>query len=232
MSDTVATENPVIDDGSPGGGSQRRLLVVVGGAALLVVIGLAAYFLFLSGGEEEDLGPVPSAAGSQPVEEGDKDKKAKKDTVPGKVNVKFTVGRDPFAPLAVEAVAEPAEAPEDTTSTDTTKSSGTKSGGGSSTPAPTSSPAPTPTPTPTEDAATSYKVTLRSVDLKKETAVIEVDGKRYLLSVKDMFPNSKTGPFKLTAVGENGSGKAIATVVFGSDAPVELIAKDTVVFQP
>jgi hypothetical protein len=231
MSDTVATENPVIDDGSPSGGSQRRLLVVVGGAALLIVIGLGAYFLFLSGGEEEDLGPVPSAAGAQPVEEGDvakKDKKAKKDTVPGNLNVKFTVGRDPFAPLAVEAVAEPAEVPEDTS--DTTKSTDTKSGGGSSTPAPTASPAPAPAPT--QDAATSYEVTLLSVDLKKENAVIEVDGKRYLLSVKDMFPNTKTGPFKLTAVGENGAGKATATVVFGSDAPVELIAKDTVVFKP
>ena len=39
-----------------------------------------------------------------------------------------------------------------------------------------------------------------------------------------MFPNSKTGPFKLTGVGELPSGKDTATVVFGSDAPVELVA--------
>jgi hypothetical protein len=232
MSDTISTENAVIDDGSSGDGSQRRLLLVVGGAALLLVLGLGAYFLFLSGGDEEDLGTVPNATGSQPVEDGKKDKKAKKDDkVSDKVNVKFTVGRDPFAPLAVEAVVEPPpekDTTSDTSSTDTTKGSGTKSGTGGNTPAPTTSPAPAPT----QDAVSSYEVTLRSVDLKKNTAVIEVDGKRYLLKVKDLFPNTKTGPFKLTGVSETGSGKATATVVFGSDAPVELLAKDTVVFKP
>ena len=49
---------------------------------------------------------------------------------------------------------------------------------------------------------TSYKVTLQSVDVAKDSAVIEVNGKRYLVKVKDMFTNSKTGPFKLTRVGE------------------------------
>ncbi len=78
---------------------------------------------------------------------------------------------------------------------------------------------------------TSYKVTLRSVDFAKDTALIEVNGKRYVVKVKDLFTNSKTGPFKLTRVGELPSGKDTATVVFGSDAPVELVAKDTVVFK-
>jgi hypothetical protein len=78
---------------------------------------------------------------------------------------------------------------------------------------------------------TSYKVTLLSVDVAKDSAVIEVNGKRYVVTVKDMFTNSKTGPFKLTRVGELPSGKDTATVVFGSDAPVELVAKDTVLFK-
>ena len=68
------------------------------------------------------------------------------------------------------------------------------------------------------------------MDVAKDSAVIEVDGKRYIVKVKDMFTNSKTGPFKLTGVGERASGKDTATVVFGSDAPVELVAKNTVVF--
>ncbi|HUV48131.1 MAG TPA: hypothetical protein VMX11_04065 [Actinomycetes bacterium] len=233
MSDTISPQSPVVDDGSSDGAGQKRLLLVVGGAALLLVLGLGAYFLFLSGGEEEDLGPVPSAANNQPTEDPvKKNKGSKKDKAPKDVKADFTVGRDPFVPLSVEAVKEPAPAPEEPT-TDTGKTSGgTKSGGGTST-APTTAPAPTssPSPAPTQDAVTSYKVTLRSVDLKKNTAVIEVDGKRYLLKVKDMFTDAKTGPFKLTGVGERDSGKATAIVVFGSDAPVELLAKDTVVFK-
>lgn len=220
MSNTISTENPIIDDGSSDGGSQRRLLLVVGGAALLLVLGLGAYFLFLSGGDEEDLGPVPSAAGAQPVDEGKKDKKAKKDdSVPNKVNVKFTVGRDPFAPLAAEAVVEPAPVADDTSGTNTTKS-GTKGGEGTT----------TPTPAPTQDVVSTYQVTLRSVDLKKNTAVIEVDGKRYSVKTKDMFPSSDIGPFKLIGVGELASGKDTALVVFGSDMTVGLVSGKSVTF--
>ena len=113
MSDTISPQSPVVDDGSTDGAGQKRLLLVVGGAALLLVLGLGAYFLFLSGGEEEDLGPVPSAAGSQPTEDPvKKDKGSKKDKAPKDVNADFTVGRDPFVPLSVEAVNEPEPAPE------------------------------------------------------------------------------------------------------------------------
>ena len=205
----------------------------MGSRGQLLVLGLGAYFLFLSGGDEEDLGPVPSGASAVPDEsKGKKDKGSKgDDTVPADVDTNFTVGRDPFLPLAAEQVVVVPEPVADDTTTDTSTG-----GGGTGTapkPAPTvsSDPTPTPSPTPTEDAVTSYKVTLLSVDVRKDSAVIEVDGKRYLLDVKDMFTNSKTGPFKLTAVGELRSGKDTATVVFGSDAPVELVAKETVVFK-
>jgi hypothetical protein len=235
MSDTISPASPVIDDGSTGGAGQKRLLLVVGGAALLLVLGLGAYFLFLSGGEEEDLGPVPSAAGAQPTEDPvKKNKGTKKDKAPKNVNANFTVGRDPFVPLAVEKVSVPDEPAADTTTTNTSSNT-TKTGGGGTSTAPATTPAPaptsTPSPAPTEDAVTSYKVTLRSVDFAKDTALIEVNGKRYVVKVKDLFTNSKTGPFKLTRVGELPSGKDTATVVFGSDAPVELVAKDTVVFK-
>jgi hypothetical protein len=232
MSNTVPTASLPTDEASASG-SQRRLLVVVGGAALLLVLGLGAYFLLLSGGEEEDLGPVPSSAPAPTQETGKKDKSEKKDdTVPTEVDKNFTVGRDPFLPLAAEQVVE-VEAPAEERQDPVDDVGGT--GGGQPDPAPAPAPttkptpAPTPTPTPTEDEVT-YTVTLRSVDVAKESATIEVDGKRYIVKVKDMFTNSKTGPFKLTEVGERGSGKGTATVVFGSDAPVELVAKDTVVF--
>lgn len=241
MSNTLSAQSPTTDDGSSADGGQRRLLMAVGGGALLLVLGLGAYFLFLSGGEEEDLGPVPSGASALPDDtNGMKDKNSKKDeTVPAAVDVDFAIGRDPFIPLAAEAVPEPAAPVEDPGTdpvTDPGTDPGTGGGGGTQpdpvptpTPAPTSSPSPSPTPT--EDPVTSYKVTVKSVDAGKESAVIEVNGKRYVVKVKDLFTNSKTGPFKLTRVGELPSGKDTATVVFGSDAPVELIAKDTVVFK-
>ncbi len=226
MSNTMSTESPIIDDGSTDGGGQRRLLLVVGGAALLLVLGLGAYFLFLSGGGEEELAPVPSAAGAQPVEDGKKDKTTKKDDkAPNKTNIKFTVGSDPFAPLAAEAVIEPDPVSNDTTSTGTSNGSGTKSGGGS-TPAPTAAP----TPAPTQDAASTYEVTLRSVDLKQNSAVIVVEGKRYSVKVKEMFPSSDIGPFKLIGVGQLSSGKDTALVVFGSDVTVGLVAGKSVTF--
>jgi hypothetical protein len=76
---------------------------------------------------------------------------------------------------------------------------------------------------------TTYKVTLKSVDVAKDSATIEVNGKRYVVKVGKLFTNSKTGPFKLIRVGELPSGDT-ATVKFGEDAPVELVQKDTEVF--
>ena len=232
MSDTLPSENLVIDDGSSDTGRQRQLLLLVGGLALLLVAGLGVYFLVLSGGEEEDLGVVPGAAAPQADagdENGNSDKNKKKknkELAPTNVNANFTVGRDPFEPLAGEALV----APEPTADSSTTDTTTTGTGQGSVAPAP--APTTAPQPTPTQDTQTSYKVTLLSVDLKQKTAVIEVNGKRYPVKVKDMFTNTKTGPFKLTGVGKLGSGKEIATVVFGSDSPVELLVNEKVVFKP
>jgi hypothetical protein len=225
MSNTLSTQSPTIDDGSGAGGSRRRLIMVVGGAALLLVLGLGAYFLFLSGGEEEDLGPVPSGAAAAEESDGKKNKNSKgndskgNDNVPAEVDTNFAVGRDPFAPLpAEEVIPAPEPKPEPTTDT---------SGDGTGT---TPEPTPTPTPTPTVDAATTYDVTLRSVNLGKDTAVIEVDGKRYSVKAKDMFPSSDIGPFKLIGVGQLSSGQDTALVVFGSDVTVGLVAGKSVTF--
>ncbi len=221
MSNTLSTQSPTIDDGSGAGGSRRRLIMVVGGAALLLVLGLGAYFLFLSGGEEEDLGLVPSGAAAQQDESNGKKDKGNKgdDKVPAEVDTNFAVGRDPFAPLPAEEVI-PAPEPKPDPTTDT-------SGDGTGT---TPEPTPTPTPTPTVDAVTTYDVTLRSVNLGKDTAVIVVDGKRYSVKAKEMFPSSDIGPFKLIGVGELSSGQDTALVVFGSDVTVGLVAGKSVTF--
>lgn len=229
MSDTVAHESleGTEPTGGAAGGSRRLLMLVAGGAAVLV-LGLAVYFLFLSGGEEEVAGPVvPAPTASEKPAKGDKGDKDDTD-VPKEVDADFAVGRDPFAPLAVEAVKEE---PVDTGDADT---GGAAAGGTDPVTDPgTPAPAPTvaPVPAPTVEPVTTYKVKLISVDLVKDKATIEVDGKRYVLAVKDMFPSTKSGPFQLTSVDERPSGKDTAMVVFGADAPVELVQKDAVVFE-
>lgn len=226
MSDTVAHE-PLegLDDTANASGGSRRLLMLVAGGAAVLVLALAVYFLFLSGGEEEVAGPaapVPAPTAPEKAGKGDKDKGGS--DVPKEIDKDFAVGRDPFQPLAVEAVVEDTAVTDDTvtgTGTDPVADPGTPA------PAPTVAPQPAPTVDPT----TTYQVKLISVDLVKEKATIAVDGKRYVVAVQVTFPSTKTGPFQLTSVGERPSGKDTATVVFGADAPVELVQGDKVTFE-
>lgn len=229
MSDTIAHE-PLegLDDTANASGGSRRLLMLVAGGAAVLVLALAVYFLFLSGGDEEVAGPAaPLPAPTAPEKTGKADKDKAGSDVPKEVDEDFAVGRDPFQPLAVEAIVEEQTAADagDTgtsnTGTDPVTDPGTPA------PAPTVAPQPAPTVEPT----TTYQVKLISVDLVKEKATIDVDGKRYVVAVQVMFPNTKTGPFQLTGVGERPSGKDTATVVFGSDAPVELVQRDKVTFE-
>ena len=244
MSDRVSAEPlPGSESDSSAAGS-RRTLMIVGGLAVLLVLAAGVYFFFLSGGGEDELGAVPNAAAPLPSASPE----ATKTKVPDESDKSFHVGRDPFEPLSVEATQA---ATSDTTdsssdSTDTTDTSGsnndgtngggTNGGGSTVTTAPTTSTtSPSPTASPTQDPnppVSHYKVTLKSVNVAKDKATIEVNGKRYIVKVKELFTNSNTGPFKLTWVGQRPDGKDTAKVVFGSDAPVELVQKDTVVFQP
>ncbi|MFL6181626.1 MAG: hypothetical protein ACJ73J_04905 [Actinomycetes bacterium] len=241
MSDRVSAQPlPGSESDSPAAGS-RRTLMIVGGLAVLLVFGAGVYFLFLSGGGEEDLGSVPS--GAAPIASASPD--VSKTKAPDDSGKNFHVGRDPFEPLPVEAEsAAPADTSDSSDTSDDTSgsssdpsgSNGGTNGGGTVTTAPTTTPSsPAPTTSPTQDPnppVSQYKVTLKSVDVAKDKATIEVNGKRYIVKVKELFTNSNTGPFKLTWVGQRPDGKDTAKVVFGSDAPVELVQKDTVVFQP
>ena len=233
MSDTLAAE-PVdaVDDAGAASG-QKRMLMIVGGLAALLVLGLAVYFLFLSGGgDEEDFGALPPAAPA-PANTDDTKKDGKNDADQGTVPEEFSgnLGRDPFVPLSVEKVVE-TEAPVEPT--DTTTNTGTD-GGTNPAPAPTVNPAPTssPKPTPTDDPdpqTTTYKVTLLSVNVAKGEAKLEVNGKSYVVKEGKLFTNTKSGPFKLLSVSELPNGKDVARVKFGSDAPVELTAKEKTTF--
>ena len=221
MSETLMPENPVVDEGT-GPSSRRNLVVLLVAVVALAVVAGAAYFLFLSGSSEEDLGPVPSAAGQAADEQGKAKEQAKEDKAAAEAeqaafNDKdiITVGRDPFEPLSVEA-KKPQPVDDSTNQSDpaTTNTGGT---------------APTPTPTPTQDSD-SYTVTLIAGNANKGEATIEVDGKRYVVSEKDLFPSSAIGPFKLISVNEKKSGKVTATIAFGSASTVDLAEGDPIEF--
>ena len=237
MSDSVATEPPQAPEADSSGPNQRRLLLLVGGLAALLVVGLGVYFLFLSGGSDDEGFEVIRSAPAP--EETDAPKGDKKDdTVPTKIDDDIEVGRDPFKPLPQEAVKVESVTVDDAEPVDdgaviNNGGSGPGTGGTQPSPVPTVKPTPSPSPTETKDpdVVTSYKVTLKSVDVKKDSAVIEVNGKRYVVKADKMFPSTKQGPFKLVRIGELPSGKETATVRFGADAPVELIQKDKTVFQ-
>ena len=221
MSETLMPENPVVDEGT-GPSSRRNLVVLLVAVVALAVVAGAAYFLFLSGSPEEDLGPVPSAAGQAADEQGKAKEQAKEDKAAAEAeqaafNDKdiITVGRDPFEPLSVEAKKpQPVDKVPDQTDPVTTNTGGT---------------APTPTPTPTQDSD-SYTVTLIAGNANKGEATIEVDGKRYVVSEKDLFPSSAIGPFKLISVNEKKSGKVTATIAFGSASTVDLAQGDPIEF--
>ena len=221
MSETLMPENPVVDEGT-GPSSRRNLVVLLVAVVALAVVAGAAYFLFLSGSSEEDLGPVPSAAGQAADEQGKAKEQAKEDKAAAEAeqaafNDKdiITVGRDPFEPLSVEAKKpQPVDKVPDQTDPVTTNTGGT---------------APTPTPTPTQDSD-SYTVTLIAGNANKGEATIEVDGKRYVVSEKDLFPSSAIGPFKLISVNEKKSGKVTATIAFGSASTVDLAEGDPIEF--
>lgn len=223
MSDTMISEPQQGGQVPSEGGGDRRKLLMIGGAVVgLLVLGMAVYFLFLSGGSSDEDALAPVAKGTPPAtsDEGDKGGGGKDDDADkAPKNQTVQVGRDPFAPLAVEAPKpEPKVDSTDTgtddqsTQTDTTVT-------------------PAPTPTDNTSQTTSYSVTLQSVDVKKGQATIEVNGARYVVKVNDLFTNADTGPFELTWVGERANGTAVAKVVFGSDAPVELVEKDPVLFE-
>jgi len=240
MSDTLSQES-LPPEANGADDRSRRSLLLIGGLAVLLVLGAAGYFLFLSGGsDDEELGVVSAAPA--PVEtDGPKGDK-KDDNVPNPVDDDIEVGHDPFKPLPQEAVKEEPVTVDDSDTTDdgavvdnggTGTGTGTGTGGTQPTKPPTVNPSPSPSPTETKDpdVVTSYKVTLKSIDVKKDSAVIEVNGKRYVVKVGKLFTSSTQGPFKLTKVGELPNGKDTAQVRFGADAPVELIQKDKTVFQ-
>jgi hypothetical protein len=101
----VAVATPPPTDDLPGGNESRtKLLLLLGGVALLVV-GALVYFLLLAGGGDDS---DPAAAPEVPASQGDSvvnDEPAEEaaPTVKKQSKSAKSFGRDPFAPLIVEA---------------------------------------------------------------------------------------------------------------------------------
>ena len=100
----VAT-SPVGDEVPSGADGQRtKLLLVLGGVALLVVGALIYFLLLAGGGEDTDAAPapkVPASAGDSVVN-ADEPVETSPTTKKQRISAK-SFGRDPFAPLIVEA---------------------------------------------------------------------------------------------------------------------------------
>lgn len=232
MSDTMqAPPLGGTDPGSDGPANNRRLLTVLAAVVGLVVLGAAVYFLFLSGGGSDDeLGPLPQGAPTQAVPSDD-DKAPKVDANPLPKKFQGIVGRNPFQPLGAETVIEEVAVTDESTVPSEPEPVTSETAAPEPTTEPTPTPAPTitvpePDPTPSETETTEqtrYNVTVKSVNLGEDKALLEVNGKQYRVGTKENFPDSEKGPFELLRVGRSDSGKAIATVIFGSEQPVKLM---------
>ncbi len=215
MSDTL--QAPIggdLEQSGDGSGGNRRLLVALAALAGVLVIGAAVYFLFLSGDSADDeLAAVPRApvTGTHDAKPDNGDGGVVGDKVPEEF--KGNVGRDPFAPLAFELVTETPTATEVPTAEPTDGTGGT----------PVTDPQPTATSDP--GAVSGYVVEVKSVDVAKDKANIDVNGKLYSVKTGEVFPSSTTGPFKVLRL-----GPGTAKVLFGSDLPVILKQGSPVTF--
>ena len=211
MSDTM--QGPPAQELSPGphdgsGSSRRRLLIVVVVVAGVLVLGAATYFLFLSGGSsDEEFAPVTRGTPAATPDNGKKSGGQSNggDKVPQKVDQDVAVGTDPFEPLAAEAPVVSA-APVATDPAD-----------------------PTGTGDPAADAGV-YQLTVKSVNLEKDTANIDIDGKLYTVKAGNTFPSLTQGPFLLVRVDASQTGQGLARVIFGSDTPVVMKVGNTVTY--
>jgi hypothetical protein len=150
---------PVVADEAPSGRGNRKMLLAVGGvAAALVVAGGAFYLLTNSGGGDEQFAG-PSTKASAPAKTPTQTQTQKKTTTTTTVKTVVIAGHDPFAVLY----------PQSSTST---------SKGTTSQAAPAAAPAPAPT-VASQTQTTKATLVLTSVDQKKGTATLQVDGKSY-----------------------------------------------------
>jgi len=188
-SEQAALDTALASEG--GSGTNRRLLFVLGGAALVVVL-LGGFFLLHSGGgSSQDTGLVPSAV--QPTGAGkpsaSPSPSGNGQTVPAVYHGK--VGRNPFKPLAAEAVPSSSPTPTGTAASPTPTSGGT---------------------TPT--AVSTYQVLLKSADVAGQKASFYVNGTLYSnVAVGDTFASV----FRLDSVA--GSKKSpYVTLTYGDVA--------------
>jgi len=183
--------------------NRRRLMLVLAIAGGVIIAGAAAYFLFLSGGgsDTEDFGPLPPQTGA--TAKPDKGDDESPETKPLPEEFDGVVGRDPFQPLAAEAVVPPVVEDVEVEATSEPIEAGTDATGGDD----------------SADANTS-QVKVKAVSVAKGQASVSVDGKQYTVKEGVVFPSATTGPFKAVVIGMTAAGRAFVKVEYGSDLPV------------
>ena len=165
------TAAPVEDQADFADGSSRgsKLKIIIGGVVGVAVLGAGAMFMFGSGGSSDDsefrLNPIVTTA--QPGA-------SASPSSPAAAPVVKVGSRDPFKPLSAAAVAASAAA-ESATST---------SSSGVSAPAAAN---PVPSASPVVAPASSITLSVTSIDPIAQTAVVDVDGKKYATGIGKTF---------------------------------------------
>ena len=173
----VATPPPA-DDLPEGNASRTRILVLLGGVALLVV-GALVYFLLLAGGGDDS---DPAAAVKVPASKGDtvvNDDAAEEKATPAVKKQRSSAksfGRDPFAPLIVEAesTTESVDPVAPVTGTSGATTTGSVTGSSGSTGDTTTQPETT-----TPAASTAHRFKVVDVAPDNSRISVKVDGEFY-----------------------------------------------------
>jgi hypothetical protein len=154
------------------GGSSRKRLILAAGAAAAIGLGAGLYFMFGTGGSDDaEFRLVPPVSSPQAVVPS---------TKPVVTAPAPKVGtRDPFKVLKPGAAPAPVAVADTTTSASSTSGNTTAAVAG-----PIASPSAAP--------ASSVTLSVTSINLATQTAVIDVDGKKYATAAGKTFASTFT----------------------------------------
>ena len=159
-----------LDDHEPTGPRSRKRILITGGIAAALGLGAGLYFMFgMSAGSSDDAEFRLAPSVSSPQAVAPSTKPVVVPTVP-KVGT-----RDPFKALKPGEAPAPVAVADTTTSTTSSSTSTTPMGSGAGPATPSAAP------------ASSVTLSVASINLATQTAVVDVDGKKYATGIGKTF---------------------------------------------
>jgi len=159
-----------VDDQEQTGRSSRKRILITGGVAAALGLGAGLYFMFgmnAGGSDDAEFRLAPSVSSPQAVAPS-----AKPVVVP---TVPKVGTRDPFKALKPGEAPAPVAVADTTTSTTSSSTSTVPAGSGAAPAAPSGAP------------ASSVTLSVASINLATQTAVVDVDGKKYATGIGKTF---------------------------------------------